>query len=310
VGQWLVKSLLAEGVAVTATTVADAPAPGTLDAAEIAAVRWVPGDLTAGRNLAAMHQLLDVARPDAIYHLAGISYVPAVGDDPVAALGINVGISVRLVEAAREWRDHSGADPSILVIGSAEQYGRQPAGAGLIGEHAELLPRTFYGATKCSQEHFALAAARTYGMRVIAVRAFNHSGVGQSPRFLLPSLVQRVLRCRAERSERVVVGNIDPVRDYLHVADVVDAYRALVASGEGGEAYNVCSGEGVSVGDLAREVLEEAGVVARVESDAALQRPVDVPYLVGDNAKLRARTGWAPRRGRRDIIRDHLHAAS
>jgi len=57
-------------------------------------------------------------------------------------------------------------------------------------------------------------------------------------------------------------------------------------------------------------VLEEAGVVARVESDAALQRPVDVPYLVGDNAKLRARTGWAPRRGRRDIIRDHLHAAS
>jgi GDP-4-dehydro-6-deoxy-D-mannose reductase len=310
VGQWLVKSLLADGVAVTATTVTDAPAPGTLAAAEIAAVRWVPGDLAAGRDLAPMHRLLEVARPDAIYHLAGISYVPAVGDDPVAALGINVGISVRLVEAARGWRDQEGADPAILVIGSAEQYGRQPAGAGLIGEHAELLPRTFYGATKCSQEHFALAAARTYGMRIIAVRAFNHSGVGQSPRFLLPSLVQRVLRCRAERGERVVVGNIDPVRDYLHVADVVDAYRALVASGEGGEAYNVCSGEGVSVGDLAREVLEEAGVVARVESDAALQRPVDVPYLVGDNAKLRARTGWAPRRGRRDIIRDHLHAAS
>jgi len=237
-----VKSLLADGVAVTATTVADAPAPGTLAAAEIAAVRWVPGDLAAGRDLAPMHRLLEVARPDAIYHLAGISYVPAVGDDPVAALGINVGISVRLVEAARGWRDQAGADPAILVIGSAEQYGRQPAGAGFIGEHAELLPRTFYGATKCSQEHFALAAARTYGMRIIAVRAFNHSGVGQSPRFLLPSLVQRVLRCRAERSERVVVGNIDPVRDYLHVADVVDAYRALVASGEGGEAYNVCSG--------------------------------------------------------------------
>ena len=310
VGQWLVKSLLADGVAVTATTVAAAPIPGTLDAAEIAAVRWVPGDLAAGRDLAPMHQLLEVARPEAIYHLAGISYVPAVGDDPVAALGINVGIGVRLIEAARGWRDRTGVNPAILVVGSAEQYGRQPAGAGRIGEHAELLPRTFYGATKCSQEHFALAAARTYGMRILATRSFNHCGPGHPAVFLLPALVQRALQCRAEGGARIVVGNLGSVRDYLHVADVVDAYRALVASGEGGEAYNVCSGEGVSVGDLAREVLEEAGVVARVESDAALQRPVDVPYLVGDNAKLRARTGWAPRRGRRDIIRDHLHAAS
>jgi GDP-4-dehydro-6-deoxy-D-mannose reductase len=310
VGQWLVKALLADGVAVTASTASVPPRPGTLDAAEIAAVRWVPGDLAAGRDLALMHQLLDVAQPTAIYHLAGVSYVPVVGDDPVAALSINVGIGVRLIEAAREWRDRSGGDPAILVIGSAEQYGRQPEATGRIGERAEFLPRTFYGATKCAQEHFALAASRTYGMRIIAVRAFNHSGRGQSPAFLLPSLVQRALRCRADGSDRIAVGNLNSVRDYLHVADVVDAYRALAASGAAGEAYNVCSGEGVSVADLAREVLEEVGVTARVESDAALQRPVDVPYLVGDNAKLRARTGWAPRRGRRDIIRDHLHAAS
>ena len=310
VGQWLVKSLLADGVDVTATTATRPPGPGTLAEAEIAAVRWVPGDLAAGRDLAPMRALLDVARPDAIYHLAGIAFVPSVGDDPVSALGINVGIAVRLVEAARGWRDETGVDPAILVVGSAEQYGRQPAGVGRIGEHAELLPRTLYGATKCAQEHVALAAARHDGLRIIAVRAFNHSGRGQSLRFLLPSLVQRALRCRAEGGERVLAGNLDSVRDYLHVSDVVDAYRALAASGAGGEAYNVCSGEGVSVAELAREVLEEVGVVARVESDAALQRPVDVPYLVGDNAKLRARTGWAPRRGRRDIIRDHLHAAS
>lgn len=309
-GQWLVKALLADGVTVTATTATVPPITGTLGAAEIAAVQWVAGDLAASRDLDPMRRLLDAARPDAIYHLAGISYVPAVGDDPVAALGINVGIGVRLIEAARGWREQTGADPAILVVGSAEQYGRQPAAAGRITEHAELLPRTFYGATKCSQEHFALAAARTYGMRILATRSFNHCGPGHASVFLLPALVQRVLRCRAEGGARIGVGNLDSVRDYLHVADVVDAYRALVATGEAGEAYNICSGEGVSVADLAREVLEEAGVTARVESDAALQRPVDVPYLVGDNAKLRARTGWAPRRGRRDIIRDHLHAAS
>jgi GDP-4-dehydro-6-deoxy-D-mannose reductase len=286
------------------------PMTGTLGAAEIAAVQWVAGDLAASRDLDPMRRLLDAARPDAIYHLAGISYVPAVGDDPVAALGINVGIGVRLIEAARGWREQTGADPAMLVVGSAEQYGRHPATSGRLTEHAELLPRTFYGATKCSQEHFALAAARTYGMRIRATRSFNHCGPGHASVFLLPALVQRVLRCRAEGAARIGVGNLDSVRDYLHVADVVDAYRALVAAGEPGEAYNVCSGAGVSVADLAREVLEEAGVAARVESDAVLQRPVDVPYLVGDNAKLRARTGWAPRRGRRDIIRDHLYAAS
>ncbi len=144
----------------------------------------------------------------------------------------------------------------------------------------------------------------------MATRSFNHCGPGHASVFLLPALVQRALGCRGRGEDRIAVGNLASVRDYLHVADVVAAYRALVAHGEAGEAYNVCSGEGVSVADLAREVLEEAGVSARVESDAALQRSVDVPYLVGDNAKLRARTGWAPQRSRRDIIRDHLHAAS
>ena len=310
VGQWLVKALLADGVAVTGTTASTLPAPGTLTATEIAAVRWVPGDLAASRDLAPMRALLDVARPDAVYHLAGISFVPAVGDDPVGALDINVGIGVRLLEATRGWREDTGGDPAILLVGSAEQYGRHPAEAGPLGERAELTPRTFYGATKCAQEHFGLAAARTHGLRVMATRSFNHCGPGHASMFLVPALVQRALRCRAESGDRILVGNLTSVRDYLHVADVVAAYRALVARGEPGEAYNVCSGEGISVAELAAEVLSEAGVRAQVASDPSLQRPVDVPYLVGDNAKLRARTGWAPQRSRRDIIRDHLHAAS
>jgi len=310
VGQWLVKALLADGVDVTGTTARNLPVPGTLTAAEIAAVRWVPGDLAASRDLAPMRALLDLARPDAIYHLAGVSFVPAVGEDPVGALDINVGIGVRLLEATRGWREDTGGNPVMLLVGSAEQYGRHPEADGPLGEQAVLAPRTFYGATKCAQEHFGLAAARTHGLRVVAARSFNHCGPGHAAVFLLPSLVQRVRRCRAEGDARLLVGNLASVRDYLHVADVVSAYRALIAHGEPGEAYNVCSGEGVSVAALAAEVLEEAGVTARVESDPSLQRPVDVPYLVGDNAKLRARTGWAPRRGRRDIIRDHLHAAS
>jgi GDP-4-dehydro-6-deoxy-D-mannose reductase len=106
----------------------------------------------------------------------------------------------------------------------------------------------------------------------------------------------------------MALGNTGPVRDFLHVSDVVSAYISLVEKGRPGEAYNVCSGDGVTVGDIAAEVLTRAGVQAQFTPDPTLQRAVDVPYLVGDNRKLIAATGWSPVRSRADIIDDLLNA--
>ena len=99
------------------------------------------------------------------------------------------------------------------------------------------------------------------------------------------------------------------MRDFLHVDDVVEAYIALAARGRPGEAYNVASGVGHSVGDLARRVLARVGIAARIESDLALVRPAEVPALVGSAAKLAADTGWAPRRTLDDLIDDLIAAA-
>jgi len=107
-----------------------------------------------------------------------------------------------------------------------------------------------------------------------------------------------------------VIGNGDTVRDFLHVSDVVEAYLLLLMSGETGEAYNICSEEGVSVRALAAAVLHRLGISAEIGTDPALTRPVDVPVLVGSNSKLRRATGWAPRRTRDDIIDDLIHAAT
>jgi GDP-4-dehydro-6-deoxy-D-mannose reductase len=100
------------------------------------------------------------------------------------------------------------------------------------------------------------------------------------------------------------MGNQSPVRDYLHVSDVVAAYIALAERGAPGEAYNVASGAGTSAGDLARRILGRLGLDAAVESDPALVRAADVPALVGDPAKLRAATGWTPRRTLDDLLDD------
>jgi GDP-4-dehydro-6-deoxy-D-mannose reductase len=100
------------------------------------------------------------------------------------------------------------------------------------------------------------------------------------------------------------------MRDFLHVADVVEAYVALLERGAPGEVYNVCSGEGSTVRELAATVLQRLGVSADIATDPARARPVDVPVLVGSNQKLRRVTGWASRRTRSDIIDDLIHAAT
>ncbi|MFI5245852.1 MAG: GDP-mannose 4,6-dehydratase, partial [Gemmatimonadales bacterium] len=178
-----------------------------------------------------------------------------------------------------------------------------------LGERAECRPRTFYAATKMAQEEFGLEAFRSDGVRVVCTRSFNHSGRGQAKSFLLPALVERVLAARGVPGTKIAVGNTATIRDFLHVEDAVCAYALLAERGVPGRVYNVCSGEGVSVAELAADVLAAARVDAALAPDDALRRSVDVPCLVGRNDRLRADTGWAPERSRADIITDLLHAA-
>jgi GDP-4-dehydro-6-deoxy-D-mannose reductase len=178
-----------------------------------------------------------------------------------------------------------------------------------LGEDAEQRPLTLYAASKAAQEVACFQAVRSQGLRVVCTRSFSHSGVGHDGRFLLPALVTRALALPPSGG-RLTIGNGDTVRDFLHVEDVVTAYLALLEAGVAGDAYNVSSGEGISVRALAEAVLQRVGVSADISSDPALTRPVDVPVQVGANAKLRRATGWAPRRTREDIIDDLIHAAT
>ena len=202
-------------------------------------------------------------------------------------------------------------DPVVVVVGSAEQYGRHEPADLPLSESAEQRPLTVYAASKAAQEVFALEAYRSEGLRVVATRSFNHSGAGQAQHFLLPALVRRALALRGDPADgTLMIGNRDTVRDFLHVRDVVRAYILLAERGVAGEAYNVSSGVGRRVEDLAAEALSALGVRAELTTDPALARKVEVPALVGDSTKLRRATGWAPALGTSDIIHDLIHAAT
>ena len=305
VAQWLARALLGRGWDVVAAGLGVPPTASILNPDERRTVRWVESDV---RHAADVGRALDVARPDAIFHLAGVAYLPAAAADPASAYAVNVLGAVRLLAAVAERHDAGSLDPAVLVVGSGEQYGRHASDEMPLPEGAEQRPLTVYAASKAAQEVAALQMARAHGLRVVATRSFNHSGPGQAPQFLLPALVQRACDARATSARSIAVGNQEPVRDYLHVEDVVGAYLALAERGAPGEVYNVCSGDGVSVGDLVAAVLQRVGVPADITTDPSLVRAVDLPVLVGSPDKLRRATGWSPRRTRVDIIDDLIHA--
>lgn len=261
------------------------------------APRGISVDVT---DAAAVEGALSGAKPDAIIHLAGFSSVGKSHDAPGAVFAVNAVGTVNVLRSARSAR--------VLVIGSGEMYGPVHPGHRAAEDHP-LRPLSPYAASKVAAEVAALQFHRSYGADVVCARPFNHLGLGQDPAFVVPAFAAQLTEIRRGRAEPVVrVGNLEPIRDFSHVRDVVEAYLLLLDRGRPGEVYNVCSGFGQSIRDLLDRMIDLAGVSARVEVDPARVRPVDLPSLVGDPSKLLT-LGWQPRRTAQDALSEVLRAA-
>jgi GDP-4-dehydro-6-deoxy-D-mannose reductase len=264
----------------------------------------VPLELADAASVAAC---LD--RPlDAVVHLAGV----ASGTDALADAGfawtVNAAGTARLVDALGRARRRDQVDPLVLVISTAEVYGR---GAPVPRRETDpAAPLSPYAASKLGGEVAALEAWRRTGLRVIVVRPFPHTGPGQDPRFVVPAFAERLSFAKRIGAPVVKVGNLEPVREFLHVWDVVDAYARLLTKGHAGEVYNVASGVGISLDDLLFKMAGMLGLRPIPEADPDLMRPADIPYLVGDAAKLRTATGWTPRIPLDETLRQVLDAAA
>ena len=228
-------------------------------------------------------------RPEVVYHLAALSHVGESWDDPTAVLRVNVEGTAHVLGAA-----HAVGAGRVVVIGSGEEYGKVEPDEVPVGEDVPLRPTSPYGVSKLAASYLALQAHLAYGLDVVRVRAFSHTGPGQSPKFLVPALAARIVAAEREGRDEICVGSLDPVRDFTDVRDVVRAYRLLATGGEAGAVYNVCSGTGVAVRDVAARLVAMATRPLSVSVDPELVRAVDVPCMVGDPGRLRARTGWSP----------------
>jgi GDP-4-dehydro-6-deoxy-D-mannose reductase len=290
VGRCLVRRLLDDGREVHAA-VRPGLGPGQdgFTDAERSAVRWLPLELTDADSVRQTAGL----PYDAVVHLAAVASGPDALRDPGYAWSVNAAGTARVVQAVADVRREGRADPLVLVASTGEVYGRNDGTPRR--ETDPVAPCSPYAASKVGAEQAALEVWRRTGLRVVVARAFAHTGPGQDERFVVPAFARRLKFAQRIGAPVVKVGNLEPVREFLHVQDVVDAYARLLMKGEAGETYNVASGQGIRLEDLLYQLADMVGVRPIVEADPDLMRPADVPHLVGDATKLRAATGWVPR---------------
>ncbi len=231
---------------------------------------------------------LAAARPDVVFHLAALTHVGRSWEAPEETLRVNAFGTLHLLEAARALP----ASPRVVLVSSAEVYG---SGDGTpLTEDSPLRPSSPYAASKVAAEYLGVQEHLGRGLDVVRVRPFNHVGPGQAPSFVVAGLAERIARAEAEGRGTVLVGNLGAARDFTDVRDVVRAYRLVALDGQPGAVYNVCSGRAVAISRLAELLVAAAKHPVELVEDPALLRPVDVPLLLGDCARLAALSGWRP----------------
>lgn len=255
------------------------------------------------RDASSVSELIAKVAPDAVLHLAAQSFVPRSFQDPAETFDINLGGTLRLLEALRA----NGFRGRMLYVSSADIYGTVPDGDLPVDELRWPEPRSPYGVSKFAAEQLCLQWHRTEGTDVVIARPFNHIGPGQDPRFVVPSFARQVVAIQAGRQAAVIeVGDIDTTRDFSDVRDVVAAYAALLAKGRAGGTYVIGSGVERMVRDVLGQMCAIARISPEVRQDPERMRPAEQRRMVCAPHKLQADTGWRPRYAFEQTLQDIL----
>lgn len=252
-------------------------------------------------------QILSVVNsvmPDVIYHLAAQSSVAVSWKKPQLTAEVNVIGTINVFEALREAEKK---DIRIVLTGSGEEYGYIREGACPLSEDEVLRPGNIYAATKACQGMIGEIYARAYKMDIVMVRAFNHSGPEQADIFVISNFCKQAAEIEIGLKEPVIhVGNLEAMRDFTDVRDVVRAYRLLGEKGKSGQTYNVGRGKAVKISRILEMILEMAEMNIEVRSDPDRMRASDIPIIEPDVSKIYADTGWKAEISMEQTIRDTL----
>ena len=238
-------------------------------------------------------------QPEVIYHLAAQANPQESVTDPRGTWALNLGGTLNLLEAV----EASGQGPRVVLVGSGVCYGNPAPSTCPVREDCPLRPNNPYSASKGAADLLGIQHYLAHGTDVVIVRPFNHAGPRQSPSYVLSGLARQVAEVEAGRKPRVEVGNLDIVRDFTDVRDVVRGYRLLADRGRAGEIYNLGTGRGTRLADALESCAASPAARSRSSSTPPASAPVDQPLLVADPPSSRRHRLGAAVRDRADAGR-------
>jgi len=230
-------------------------------------------------------------QPDIVFHVAAQAFVPASWKSPSETMNSNVLGSLNLFEAIRR----NNIDPKIQIACSSEEYGLVLPNEVPIKETNPLRPLSPYGVSKVAMDLLGYQYFKSYGMKIVRTRAFNHSGPRRGQEYVDSNWARQVaLIEKGKQKPELFVGSLTARRDFTHVRDIVRAYWIAATKATPGEVYNICTGKDYSMQQVLDMLLKLTNKKIKVTQDPERMRPSDVEILLGDCSKFKKETGWKP----------------
>lgn len=241
----------------------------------------------------ATSRVLDKIRPDKIFHLAAQSFVGISWESPEDTIFNNIMSELNILEACKSL----GINPVIQIAGSSEEYGLVLENELPVKETNPLRPLSPYAVSKIGQEMLGYQYHKSYGLKIILTRAFNHEGPRRGEQFVTSSFAKQIAEIEKGKREPIVtVGNLQARRDYTDVRDVVLAYWLATEKCEFGKPYNICSGKVWKIEEVLGFLLAKSSRKdIKIVQDPKKKRPSDIPVLEGDCGEFNKATGWQPK---------------
>lgn len=238
------------------------------------------------RDYDSIKSIINDIKPDKIVHLAAVSRVDFENVNEIYE--INVNGTLNLLKASVS----SGGAIPLLFVSSSQVYGNPELEHGeVISEEFKVSPVNHYGASKAAAENIAMAFYHENKVPLSIVRPFNHTGAGQTVNFVVP----KIANAFRQRDESINLGNIDTVRDFLDVRDVVSAYISLIENFQEGEIFNIASGRGIVIRDIIGILQKIAGYEIEIIQEERFCRKNEISAPIGDFSKINNILGWNPR---------------
>jgi len=249
------------------------------------------GDLSDANTI---RKLIYKIQPDEIYNLGAQSHVRVSFDIPEYTGNITGLGTLRILEAIKDYEEHSGKKVKFYQASSSEMFGSAPPPQN---EKTPFEPRSPYGVAKVYSYYTTKNYRDAYGIFAANGILFNHESPRRGETFVTRKITRGIARIKAGLDKKIYLGNLDAKRDWGYAPEYVEAMWLMLQQPKADD-FVIGTGESHSVRDFLDEAFKCAGIddwKGFVEIDPRYYRPTEVEHLVADNTKAKEKLGWQPK---------------